>query len=160
MNSGLQIFSTFEHSMSLELAISALEKNGIQKESIYAVPLTTRKAERRMMDSIHNYDGISLVSTGAALGTAFSVVGASIGFRLEWGPIYWGLIGAAGGFVMGLLIDLFYYRYIKKEPTFSLRNKKSEVILIIECREEQGDQVEELLWHHLALGIARIYPVE
>lgn len=151
----IQIFSTFEHSLNLELAISSLEKNGIAKEHIFAVPLTNRKAERRLFDTIHSTDGISLVSTGAALGTAFAVIGASVGFKLAWGPIYWGLIGTAGGFVLGLLIDILYYKVIKKRQRL-LRGKNSEVILIVECHEEKGDIVEEILWHHFALGLARL----
>ncbi|WP_285842707.1 hypothetical protein [Metabacillus litoralis] len=35
-----------------------------------------------------------LIDIGKALGTAFSVIAASIGFKLSWGPIYWELIGA------------------------------------------------------------------
>ncbi|MDQ0892133.1 hypothetical protein QFZ81_007221 [Paenibacillus sp. V4I9] len=151
----LQLFSTFEHSNYLELAINELEKTGIKKESIFAVPLTNRKVERRIFDSIHNSDGVSLMSTGAALGTAFSVVGASVGFKLQWGPIYWGLIGAVGGFLLGFLIDLFIYKVIKRHKRL-IRGKNSEVILIVECGEEQADHVESILWHHLALGIARI----
>ncbi|WP_213412582.1 hypothetical protein [Xylanibacillus composti] len=151
----MQIFSAFEHSTHLELAISYLEKNGINKEKIFAVPLTNRKTERRMFDSMHNADGISLISTGAALGTALAVIGASIGFKLNWGPIYWGLIGAASGFFLGFLINFFYYKVIKKHQRL-LRGKNLEVILIIECEEQQGDTVEEILWHHLALGTARV----
>ncbi len=151
----IQIFSTFEHSLNLELAISALEQNGIAKEHIFAVPLTNRKAERRLFDTIHSTDGISLISTGAALGTAFAVIGASVGFKLAWGPIYWGLIGTAGGFLLGLLIDIFYYKVIKKRQRLQ-RGKNSEVILIVECHEEIGDTVEEILWYHFAIGIARL----
>ena len=151
----VQIFSTFEHSTNLELAITVLEKNGIHKENIFAVPLTNRKTERRLFDSIHNADGISLISTGAALGTAFAVIGASVGFKLAWGPIYCGLIGAAGGFVLGICIDLFYYKVIKKQRRL-LRGKNSEVILLIECEEDQADTVEDILWHHYAFGTARV----
>ncbi|WP_270881630.1 hypothetical protein [Paenibacillus aestuarii] len=151
----IQIFSTFEHSTNLELAISSLEKNGINKENIFAVPLTNRKTQRRMFDNIHNADGISLISTGAMLGTAFAVIGASVGFKLAWGPIYWGLIGTGTGFILGFLIDLFYYKVIKKQQRL-LRGKNSEIIIIVECEENKGDIVEEILWHHLALGTARI----
>lgn len=151
----LQIFSTFEHSTYLELAINELEKGGVKKENIFAVPLTNRNVERRIFDSIHNSDGVSLMSTGAALGTAFSVVGASVGFTLRWGPIYWGLIGAAGGFLLGFFIDLIIYKVIKKRQRL-LRGKNTEVILVVECEDNQGDGVESILWHHLALGIARI----
>ncbi|WP_152397906.1 hypothetical protein [Paenibacillus cellulositrophicus] len=151
----VQIFSTFEHSTNLELAITVLEKNGIHKENIFAVPLTNRKTERRLFDSIHNADGISLFSTGAVLGTAFAVIGASVGFKLAWGPIYYGLIGTSVGFILGICIDLFYYKVIKKQRRL-LRGKYSEVILLIECEEEQADTVENILWHHYAFGTARV----
>ncbi|MDF2720093.1 MAG: hypothetical protein K0R28_7018 [Paenibacillus sp.] len=132
-----------------------LEKAGVKKERIFAVPLTNRKVERRMFDSTHNSDGVSLISTGAALGTALSVIGASVGFSLKWGPIYWGLIGAGGGFLSGFLIDLFVYKVIKKRQRL-LRGKNSQVILIVECEDQQADLAESILWHHLALGIARV----
>jgi hypothetical protein len=151
----VQIFSTFEHSTNLELAITVLEKNRIQKENIFAVPLTNRKTERRLFDSIHSADGISLLSTGAALGTAFAVIGASVGFKLAWGPIYCGLIGVTGGFFLGVCIDLLYYKVIKKQQRL-MRGKNAEVILIIECEENQADIVEDILWHHFALGTARV----
>lgn len=151
----IQIFSAFEHSIHLELAISSLKKNGISKEAMFAVPLTNRKTDRRMFDSIHNADGISLISTGAALGTALAVIGASVGFKLQWGPIYWGLIGSATGFLIGFMIDLFYYKVIKKRHRL-IRGKNPDVIFIVECDEAKGDLVEEILWHHFALGTARI----
>ena len=44
----------------------------------------------------------------------FSVIGASIGFKLSWGPIYWGLISACIGFVLGFIIRLFIECVIKK----------------------------------------------
>jgi hypothetical protein len=151
----VQIFSTFEHSLYLELVLSALEKEGIHQEQIFAVPLTNRKTEQRLFDTLHNADGISLISKGAAIGTALSVVGASVGFRLRWGPIYWGLIGAAGGFLLGVLIDLFIYKVIKKKQRL-LRGRHSDVILIVECEDRKSDSVETILWEHNAMGIARV----
>lgn len=151
----MQIFSAFEHSIHLELAISSLEQNGIGRDAMFAVPLTNRKTDRRIFDSTHSSDGISLISTGAALSTALSVIGTSVGFKLEWGPIYWGLIGAALGFLLGFLIDLFYYKVIKKHRHI-LKGKNPDVIFIVECEDAKGDLVEEILWHHLALGTARI----
>lgn len=139
----------------MELAIAMLEKIGIHKGNIFAVPLTNRKTERRLFDSIHNADGISLISTGAALGTAFAVIGASVGFRLALGPIYCGLIGAAGGLSLGVCIDIFYYKVIKKHQRL-MRGKNSDVILVIECEEAQADTVEDVLWHHYAIGTARV----
>ncbi|MFL6556937.1 MAG: hypothetical protein ACJ8MO_12555, partial [Bacillus sp. (in: firmicutes)] len=84
----MQLFSTFETTSYLEMAISTLEKKGIKKECIFAVPLDNRIEERKVFDSIHRSDGTSLIDIGMALATAFSVIGASIGFELSWGPIY------------------------------------------------------------------------
>ncbi|WP_102261040.1 hypothetical protein [Mesobacillus jeotgali] len=151
----MQIFSTFEHSSYLELAITSLEKVGVKKESILAVPLINRVEERRLFDTLHRADGISLFDKGAAIGTAFSVVGASVGFILEWGPIYWGLIGAATGFLLGFIIDYIIYKVVHKRNRV-VKGKKSEVVLVVECQMELVEKVEEVLWEHLALGVAKL----
>lgn len=151
----LQIISTFEHSTYLELAITAIEQLGVQKSDILAVPLVNRAQERRLFDSLHRADGISLFDKGAAIGTAFAVIGASIGFQLEWGPIYWGLIGGAVGFVIGFLIDYFINKVIHRRKRV-LKGKHSEVVLVINCSNELAEKVEQLLWEHLALGVAKL----
>ncbi|MBU8907511.1 hypothetical protein [Desertibacillus haloalkaliphilus] len=151
----MQIFSTFEHSTYLELAITSLEKIGVKKEHILAVPLINRVEERRLFDTLHRADGISLFDKGAAIGTAFSVIGASVGFVLEWGPIYWGLIGAASGFMIGFIIDYIIFKMIHKRKKV-VRGKKSEVVLVVECPNELVEKVEEVLWEHLALGVAKV----
>ena len=149
----MQLFATFEHSSYIELAISRLEEKGIT--DIFAVPLDNRTEERILFDTLHHSDGVSLSGKGMALAVLFSVVGASRGFILDWGPIYWGLIGAAAGFVLGVLIDLFMNKIYKKKKRV-LKGKNSEVILIVRCEESQADGVERILWEHLALGVAKI----
>jgi hypothetical protein len=151
----MQIFSSFEHSSYLELAITALEKVGVKKESILAVPLINRVEERRLFDTLHRADGISLFDKGAAIGTAFSVIGASVGYVLEWGPIYWGLIGAASGFILGFTIDYIIYKVVHKRNRV-VKGKKTEVVLVVECQKELVEKVEEVLWEHLALGVAKL----
>ncbi len=151
----MQIFSTFESTSYLEMAISMLEKKGIKKERIYAVPLDNRTEERKVFDTLHRSDGISLIDIGAALATAFSVIGASIGFNLSWGPIYWGLIGAFVGFVLGFAIRLFIELIVKKKRRL-LKGKHSDIILIIDCEESQAEFVEDVLWNHFALGVAKV----
>ena len=149
----LQLFSTFESNAFLEMAISTLEKKGIKKENIFAVPLDNRTEERKVFDSLHRSDGTSLVDVGMALATAFSVVGASIGFKLSWGPIYWGLISAFIGFALGFAIRLFTELVLKKKKR-ALKGKHAEIILIIDCEETQSELVENILWNHFALGVA------
>lgn len=151
----MQIFSTFEHSSYLELAITSLEKINVKKENILAVPLINRVEERRLFDTLHRADGVSLFDKGAAIGTAFSVIGASVGFVLDWGPIFWGLIGAAVGFVLGFIVDYIIFKVVHKRRRV-LRGKKSEVVLVVECPKELVEKVEEILWEHLALGVAKV----
>ena len=151
----MQIFSTFEHSMHLELAISSIESKGIEKEKILAVQLQKRVQERRLLDTLHRADGVSLFDKGAALGTAFALIGASVGFVLEWGPIYWGLIGAAGGFLLGFIIDYIIYKVIHKRKN-PIKGKAAEVILVVECKVEQAELIEKILWDHLAYGVAKL----
>lgn len=147
----MQIFATFEHSTYLELAITDLEEQGIT--NILALPLNNRTEERKILDNLHQSDGTSLISKGMILAFLFSTVGASRGFILEWGPIIWGLIGAASGFILGFLLDLFIKKVIKKKQR-TLRGKNSEVILVVECENYQKERVESILWNQLALGVA------
>jgi hypothetical protein len=151
----MQLFSTYENHIYLEIAISNLEKVGIKKENIYAVPLDNREESRKIFDTLHRSDGISLIDIAMPLATAFAVITASIGFELKWGPIYWGLIGAVGGFIIGLLIRLFIVLIINKKQ-HRLKGKQSEVILIVECDETKGEVVEKILWEHFALGLAKV----
>ena len=151
----MQVFSIFEHSNYIELAISALEKAGIKSENILCVPLDNRVEERRLFDTLHRADGVSLFDKGAAIGTAFSVIGASIGFVLEWGPIFWGIIGAVIGFILGFAIDYVMFKVIHKRTRVT-RGKKAEVILVVECPKELIEKTEALLWEHLALGVSKL----
>jgi hypothetical protein len=151
----MQLYSTFENNAFLEIAISTLEKKGIKKEQIYAVPLDNRTEKHKVFDTIHRSDGTSLIDIGMALATAFSVIGASIGFKLAWGPIYWGLIGAFAGFMVGFAIRLFTELVLKKKKRL-LKGTQSEVILIIECKDTEAEFVEAILWNNYARGVAKV----
>lgn len=149
----MQIVATFEHTVFLEMALSQLKERGVS--DLFALPLDNRTEERRLFDTIHHSDGASLLGKGMVLAALLSVVGASRGFELKWGPVYWGLIGAGLGFVLGFLVDLLIHKVIKKKRRL-LKGKRSEVILIINCEETEAGWIEPLLWEHLALGLAKI----
>ncbi|CAM4005926.1 hypothetical protein COLU111180_19095 [Cohnella lubricantis] len=149
-----QIFATFEYTTLLEIAITELEVHGIRR--IYAVPLDLRKKSPRLLDSIHRADGLSFIDKSFVLAFMFATVGASKGFVWEWGPILWGLIGAGTGFAVGLLWSWILYLIERHRlQTEIKKGKKGEVILIVTCEEEQSSLVEDILWDHQALGLAK-----
>lgn len=151
----MQIFSIFEHSPSIELAISKLEMEGITKEKIYVVPIDEMEESLKVFDSIKDSDGFSFIDKGMALATAFGVVGTSIGFKLAWGPIIWGLIAAGIGFIIGLLWDmllLLTYKNINRPEKKLL----PLLILIVECDKEQVKQVRMILKENKAIGYSSV----
>jgi len=152
----MQFFSTFDSNIYLELAISKLENEGIEKKCLFAVPLDNREEEIRLFDSIHRTDGTSMIDIGTALATAFSVVGTSIGFKLAWGPIFWGVITAAIGFTLGVGIRFYTEIVLRRRKRKPLQGKNAEIILIINCTETQANLVENILWEHYAIGVAKV----
>jgi hypothetical protein len=151
----MQLYATFDNNIYLEMAISTLEERDIKREHIFAVPLDNRKVPRKLFDSIHQSDGISLIDIGAALGTAFSVIGVSIGFKLAWGPIWLGIIGAFVGAIIGVGIRFIMNVLLQKRKSI-LKGKQAEIILIVDCPESKGELVENILWEHFAFGVAKI----
>src|SRR5699024_9854504 len=121
----MQLIATFKHHISLEMCISAIEKKGIQKENIFAFQLNTRIGKINLFDTIEQADGVSFLDVGLVLGTAFSVVGISIVFKLYWGPIVWGLMVGLFGFTLGLVIRLIIELVFKKRKK-RLRGSHSE----------------------------------
>lgn len=149
----MYVISAFQYSVLVELALSELELKGISKEKIFSIPLTVQRDQQHFFDGLHSADGISLFDLGAILATATSVVTASIGFSLAWGPIVWGIIGAVGGFCVGFIIDYFYNK--TKAVNFKkITNKSPQVIIMIYCNEEEHPLVEGILWRNQALGIS------
>lgn len=150
----MYVFSSFEHSVFIELAITALKQNGITKDRILAVPLEQRCGGRKLLDTIHQSDGISLLDGAAVLGTVFMVLGVIYGFTWKWGPILWGLIGLTFGGSLGFLLDLLISN--KRGGKNKAGAKATEVVLIINCAGNQVEMVENILWEQLALGVARL----
>jgi hypothetical protein len=72
----MYVVSVFEHSLSLELALTELERRGISKNKIIAVSLESQVQAGRFLDTIHGSDGISLFDLAAALATVGMVLGA------------------------------------------------------------------------------------
>lgn len=149
----MQILATFEYSTLLEIAITELEAKGIT--SIYAVPLDLRKREPRLLDTIHRADGMSFIDKGMIFAFLLSTVGASKGFVWPGGPVIWGIAGALLGFVIGIALSGVMYLIKRNRNQLQIKQgKKSEVILVVTCEDNQASIVEDILWDHKALGMA------
>lgn len=158
----IYVISTFEHSLYLELAVTELQLKGIAKDKILAVPLKKRIEERKILDTIHYSDGISLFDGAAIMGTLFMVLGTIYGFVLKWGPVIWAVIGLAAGALLGFILDFLIKKNHKKKEggkgnTCKTEGKSTEVVLIINCSKDQSVMVQKTLWDHFALGVAELY---
>jgi hypothetical protein len=149
----MYIVSTFEHSVYLELAITAIQMKGIKKENIMAIPMDKKGEQRRLFDSIHSSDGLSLLDLPAILATIGGIFGGIYGFVLEWGPLLWGLIAILIGFLLGFIIKL---SVTKKYNNRQEDKRGAEVVLIIDCIESQLEAVKDILWSHNALGVRKL----
>lgn len=149
----MYIIATFEYSNYLELAITTIQMKGIVKEKILCVPIDKRSEDRQLFDTIHSADGLSLLDLPIILATLFCLFGGIYGFVLKWGPIMWGLINMCIGFSLGLAIKLL----TTKKYNHRQKNLKStEVVIIIDCTENQSDMVKNTLWEHKALGVSKL----
>ncbi|HEX9061676.1 MAG TPA: hypothetical protein VF941_15955 [Clostridia bacterium] len=148
------VIASFTYSMHLELAINYLERIGIRRESIFAIPLDKRGEKRRLFDTISQSDGISLFDVAIILATLFMLGGSIYGFVLKWGPILCGVIGSIIGALIGFAIDIIPKKgkHNKNKPN----GNTSEVFLLIECEKKDLEVVEGILWDNLAIGIAKI----
>lgn len=149
----MYLFATFEYSNLIELALTELERNNIDKEKILVVPLDKRVGKMVLFDTLHQSDGKSLFDLTASFGVVFMLLGVIYGFVLEWGPVLWGVIGLIFGGLLGTIIGILFKK--KHDRTLNSNNKSGEIILMVHCNDEEVKKVEEILWDHLAIGVGR-----
>jgi hypothetical protein len=149
----MYIVSTFEHSNYLELAITAIQMKGIAKDKILAVAMDKKGEDKKIFDTLHSSDGLSLFDLPMILATMFCIFGSIYGFILTWGPVIWGIIGLFTGFALGLVIKLISTKQYNNRQK---KQKATEVVLIIECLENQLEMVKDTLWEHNALGVRKL----
>ena len=78
------------------------------------------------------------------------LLGAIYGFVLDWGPVIWGLIGMIIGALVGWLIELLTSGWKMFQ-----RNTTVDVVLMVNCNDDQAEDVERILWGHQASGLAK-----
>ena len=149
----MYIISTFDYSVNLEKAITSIQMKGVEKANIFAVPIDKANERIKLIDTIHHSDSLSLMDLSAILGAIFMLFGSIYGFVLRWGPVWWGIIGLAFGFALGLIIKfILLKRYIIREKSI----KEPEVVLMIECKETLVGMVMDTLWSNHALGVSKL----
>ncbi len=148
----MYIVSTFEQTLKIETAITAIEMKGVPRENIFAVPMDKQNEDRMLFDRMHSSDSLSMFDVPMILAALFALFGLIYGFLLEWGPILWALIGTGFGFFLGLGIKLITTKRKNKKQ----KGKQPEVVLIISCKDEQLQMVQDTLWAYSATGVAKV----
>ena len=146
------IIGTFEHSIELELLLANLENNHVARKHIMVVPMDIDPKNPFQVDSKRRdlyYKGIEV---GIACATGSSVIGASMGFIMTWGPVFCALIASAIGFSIGFGIYLFFNKWsiYKNTP-----NKLPEITVIVQCEDEQSRLIIDEMWKYSALSVGK-----
>ncbi|WP_096272032.1 hypothetical protein [Paucisalibacillus globulus] len=143
-----KVIATFDHSPFVEIVIHDIEKLGVPKQNIVALPVENLSSQTHIIDTIHRSDGESVLDGAMMSATVFSVLGTIYGFIWDWGPIIWGLIGLVGGFLLGLLIEVV----IRKKKLNLIAKRKSEVIIEVTCSATLQEQLIKVLKMRKAMG--------
>ena len=149
---GMYVVASFEHSIHLEVAVATLEKQGILKNEILAVPMDKRDESMMIFDRLRASDRHSMMDYPIIISTICALFGLIYGFLLPWGPVLWALIGTGVGFGVGILIKLLALR-LRKEK---MRLQTTEVVLLINCKNSRPEMVQDILWNHGALGVSKL----
>jgi hypothetical protein len=150
----MYVIATFEHSFQLEVALYKLETNGIDRDHIFIVSLAPKLGQKQLFETIHRSDGISIITVPSIMSTALSVLGTIYGFLLPWGPIIWGIMGIVVGWTVGLAVNILVYK--KRMRRKKLKGAASEVVVMIECKDDQQAFVTNALYDHDAIGIGKV----
>ncbi|MFD2333762.1 hypothetical protein ACFSR7_31265 [Cohnella sp. GCM10020058] len=153
----MYIVASFEHSVAIELALTELEKIGIAKTDLFALPLRIRNEKKRIFDNAHYSDGVSFIDLASILGSVLMLVGGIYGFVLKQGPVLWALYGLIAGGVLGFLIKWIAIRKLPSLDPFG-RTKATEVVMMVRCSAEDDERISKILWKNQALGVATYEP--
>jgi hypothetical protein len=152
----MMIISTFEHSIEVEEALAVLENMGLSRNEIMTVMMDNyQKITDHNFNSNPNKKTLAF-EVGMATSTGFTVIGVSYGFMLDWGPIIWGVLSAICGFIIGYSITRLIQTKILKHVIHK-KERLPELAVIIQCREDRYQEVQQVLWEYQAISIGKIY---
>jgi hypothetical protein len=145
------IIGTFKHSIELEQVLTVLEQIGIPREHIMVVPMGTYpQPPLHYMNKLPDLYAKGM-EVGMACATASTIVGTSIGFILEWGPIFWGLLAS----VIGFSIAFGSYLLINRGAHRRLPKRLPEITVIVQCPPERIVQIMEAMWQYGVLTVGQ-----
>lgn len=150
----MYIVATFEHDITLELALNDIELKGIKRKDILCLPLNKRVQTKKFFDTVHRTDGRNTMGFPYIAACSLSLFGSIYGFKFKWGPIIWAGLGFLAGLAVGFAIQYIIYRLWKRT---SRRNSLSEVVVMVHCEKTKEDEVIDTMWEQGALGVAKLY---
>lgn len=148
----MYLISTFYHSFELEMLIKDLEKTGIPKNKILAIPLIKEPPQLNHV-SATSTGGNNLLDIPLAIGTATMLLGVIYGYVLAWGPILWGLIGLVGGTLLAMGATYWVMRFKQKRAP---EKDSSEVILMVNCPDLHADTIRNIIISYRPLGFSSL----
>ncbi|PYI52516.1 hypothetical protein [Paenibacillus flagellatus] len=146
------IIGTFEHSFELEQALAELEQTGIERRYMMVVPMDADPKESFVRTDVSGEQNRKPIEAGMACATACCVIGTSVGFRLAWGPLIWGLISTVIGFAAGFGT----FKAVQKSEGRKPPSRLPEVTIIVQCREELSNPVRRIMWRYRAMTVGRL----
>ncbi|MBS2968572.1 hypothetical protein J9317_07355 [Metabacillus sp. KIGAM252] len=147
------LISTFTYSTSLELLLTEIEKAGVHKTQILAIPMDRLGEFQTLMDTDFSDDQKSLLDLAGVFGAVFMLLGVIYGLALYWGPVIWGSIGLVLGIISGFAIE---YLYKKKRKGLTLKKSEKEVIVIVHIQDSLTESVKKIILSHGAKGIGTV----
>ncbi len=147
------VYGLFAPSFIVEQAIASLEEEGFGGDRLMVVVLERVKpGGQRLLDTVYNTDGASLVdgvALAAAVGMIFGVIYGSVTYI---GPVAMGLIGFVAGGWAGLLID----RAIRKKTSPQKAFLEGEIIVAVQCAgDKEAARVESIMKEYRAVALGR-----
>lgn len=147
---GMYVVSVFRQTVQVELAVTALEQEGIPKMNLLAVPIEKKSSGKKLFDSMYSATGGSVFDLPMILGAFTALLGCVYGFVLEWGPVVWGVIGGVAGFGIGFFIKLLVLKKRKKAGC------DNEVVIFVACGDNKTEQIRRIFSDNGALGTSII----
>ena len=147
------VYGLFKPSLVLELCLNALQEDAVDNDRLQVVTLEHRRPNRqKMLDTMYDTDGMSLVdgvAIGAAVGMVLGVIYGSVTYI---GPVAVGLMGMMVGGGLGFFVD----RRLHRKKRIAHDAPAGEVIVIVVCKGEvEALRVEKIMTEHRVAALGR-----